>query len=166
MLKSLRGSMFCRAIDASIVFLLNCPDEHQHLESQSLRTTIKNSRYRNRKTSKSDGRVGKNAFRLPNAFRNRCPEPVDGSKAEVEKAPVSKKPPIGAEDLPPRILDLLRQKETGMTADEIFDALKESGVAFRGKRPVALVYSTLENHPELFLQGNNGAWMESKQNLN
>lgn len=66
---------------------------------------------------------------------------------------------IQGPDLPPRILDLLRKQEAGMTADEIFDGLREAGVPLRAKRPVALVYETLEKHPELFAQSENGIWV-------
>jgi hypothetical protein len=69
--------------------------------------------------------------------------------------------PVKSTELTPRILDLLRQKETGMTADEIFDALKESGFSLKGKRPVASVYSTLEKHPELFTQKDGEQWVPS-----
>jgi hypothetical protein len=79
----------------------------------------------------------------------------------LESSPKKKKPSV-SEELTPRILELLRQNESGMTADDLFDQLRSSGATIPGKRPVATVYSTLETHTDLFAQNDSGLWIESK----
>jgi hypothetical protein len=89
------------------------------------------------------------------------PQEVTAPQAASETKETSDKPKK-SEDLAPKIVDLLKQREVGMTADEIFDCLKEGGVSISGKRPVAAVYSALEKHPELFRQDEAGVWVETQ----
>ena len=94
------------------------------------------------------------------------PAPKAAAPAPVEAKPPKEKPAKKAAaaeaapraDVSQKIVDLLKSRGDGMTADEIYDELRGQGVELGGKSPVQTVYSTLEKHPELFLEAENGQW--------
>lgn len=94
------------------------------------------------------------------AARSASPEgrPAKAKKAapaKAEKAPEVAESEEG--DLPEAISGVLKDHPDGLSADDIFDALKDRGIV-AGKNAVGRVYSTLESYPDRFVETHDGAW--------
>jgi hypothetical protein len=91
----------------------------------------------------------------------RAPRRKKSAESEPASGPSTAEPArersVAREALPGRIRALLTARPRGLSADEIYDELKRSG-ALSGRHPVAAVYATLEQHPEIFHQADDGSW--------
>jgi YesN/AraC family two-component response regulator len=73
--------------------------------------------------------------------------------------PASESTKKNGESLQGPLEDLLRQKGTALSLDEITSELKESGVTLPEKKAAPLISSTLKKFPEIFTAVDDDRWM-------